>query len=673
MAERGNIVIESIGVYLPEKAVSTRETLESCKVSLSFPIEDLTGIRSARFAGDTEFAIDLSKKAVLDCLAHSRHGPQDIDLLVCSNISRYDGAGFRYSVEPTTAIKLREYFGFERALAFDVSNACPGLFTAIKVVESFIRAGTVRRGMVVSGEYITHMTRTAQLEIESLRDPRLACLTLGDSGAALILEEAADDRVGFHEIDIYTVGRYSDLCIGKASAREHGGAIMYTQPVKLAPVAVEHATSHSVATVRKHGWSPELVQHLIPHQTSRKTLADMSKKVGRLLGRDGWAESITINNLQERGNTATTSHFVAVLDHIRQGTINAGDNVIFSIAGSGLTVGTALYTFDDLPERLRQSEPPRRPRDTTPAEGTPATRPAPRGIRVQSVGTVPAGWDGRRETVELARVAAEQCLARTPLDRADIGLLIFGGVYRTDFLYEPAIAALVAGAIDLNAQVKAQSEKKSFAFDVFNSGLGFLNACHVAAHMLGNGTCEAALVVASEVEHNVGACPERPRGVAETGSAVLLTRGDGARRGFGSFVFKYRGEHLGDFEVCGVQKQGASFVHIKESGLLEEHYLEYIPPAVEELLRQEGLRLSDVRWILPPQRSAEFISRLGERLGVEREKLVDATRPDGDLFTSSLAHGFQHLIDQKKARPGDIGLLVEVGAGIQVGCAVYYF
>jgi 3-oxoacyl-[acyl-carrier-protein] synthase III len=673
MAARGNVVIESIGVYLPEKVVSTRETLEACKINLSFPIEDLTGIRSARFAGDTEFAIDLSKKAILDCLAYSRYEPKDIDLLVCGNISRYDGAGFRYSVEPTTAIKLKKYFGFERALAFDVSNACPGMFTAIKVVESFIRAGTIRRGMVVSGEYITHMTRTAQLEIENLRDPRLACLTLGDSGAALILEEAADNRVGFHEIDIYTVGRYSDLCIGKASAREHGGAIMYTQPVKLAPVAVEHATSHSVSTVRKHGWSPELVQHLIPHQTSRKTLADMSKKVGRLLGRDGWAESITINNLQERGNTATTSHFVAALDHIRKGTIKTGDNVIFSIAGSGLTVGTALYTFDDLPERLRRTKPLPPPRDATPAEETPAARPMPRGVRVQSVGTVPASWDGQRETVELAKVATEQCLARTPLDRADIGLLIFSGVYRTDFLYEPAIAALIAGAIDLNAQVKTQGEKKSLAFDVFNSSLGFLNACHVADHMIGNGTCEAALVVASEVEHNVGACPEGPRGVVETGSAVLLSRGDGVRRGFGSFVFKYRGEYLDDFEVCGIQKQGTSFVHIKESGRLEEHYLECIPPAVEEVLRQEELELSDVRWILPPQRSAEFVTRLSERLGLEREKFVDVTRPDGDLFTSSFAHSFQHLIDQKKTKPGDIGLLIDVGAGIQVGCAAYYF
>ena len=44
-------------------------------------------------------------------------------------------------------------------------------------------------------------------------DSRLACLTLGDSGLALMLEQAPSDAVGFQEIELYTLGKYHDLCV----------------------------------------------------------------------------------------------------------------------------------------------------------------------------------------------------------------------------------------------------------------------------------------------------------------------------------------------------------------------------------------------------------------------------------------------------------------------------
>ena len=51
-----NTVIESIGVYLPPKEVSTSDIVSGVKYSLRYPLERLTGIASRRMAGDTEFA-----------------------------------------------------------------------------------------------------------------------------------------------------------------------------------------------------------------------------------------------------------------------------------------------------------------------------------------------------------------------------------------------------------------------------------------------------------------------------------------------------------------------------------------------------------------------------------------------------------------------------------------
>src|SRR5262249_13002155 len=147
-------------------------------------------------AGDDTFSIDLAKHAIAKCLTISKYHPSDLDLLICCNMSRYDGPNFYYTFEPNTAIRLSKHFGCTRALTFDVGNACAVMFNAIKVVDALLKTGLIDVAMVVSGEYITHLTRTAQLEITDYTDHRLACLTLGDSGVALILERAPVAGVG---------------------------------------------------------------------------------------------------------------------------------------------------------------------------------------------------------------------------------------------------------------------------------------------------------------------------------------------------------------------------------------------------------------------------------------------------------------------------------------------
>src|SRR5437868_635761 len=101
---KANMLIESIGVYLPPKVVSTDEVLRDCRTTVLFPLERMTGIKSRRMAGEEEFSIDLAKKAVADCFSKSKYGPKDIDLLICCNISRCDGPNFRFSFEPNTSL-----------------------------------------------------------------------------------------------------------------------------------------------------------------------------------------------------------------------------------------------------------------------------------------------------------------------------------------------------------------------------------------------------------------------------------------------------------------------------------------------------------------------------------------------------------------------------------------
>ena len=667
-----NIVIESLGMYLPPQSFSTNEVLQGCKNQIRFPLEKITGIKTRHMAGQTEFSIDLARNAITDCLAKSKYNPQDIDLLICCNISRYDGLDM-VSFEPGTSIRLRQYFGFTGAMVFDITNACAGMFTGIYIVNALIKTGAIRCGMVVSGEYITHLTQTAQKEIEGFMDIRLPCLTLGDAGAAMILEKAPDNKIGFQEIELQTFGRYSSYCIAKSS--EQGGMIMHTDSVNLTDVAVKSGAKHAMNVLQQAGWDPESFQHLIMHQTSGTTMNSARREINLLFKSEICHEGNTINNLEQRGNTASTSHFIAIADSIRNNRIQSGDKIIFSISASGLTLGTALYLFDDLPDRMRQMESQQsfKPKDTPVKQLSPATNLISPRIRIESVGTIPEQIVGKKNSMDLLNRAATICLKKSAYHCSDIGLLIYCGVYRTDYVLEPAYAALLAGELDMNATTPDPSNKKTLAFDIFNGSVGFLNACYVIQQMIAAGNCSTAMIVAAESENNADWFPNELVGIRETASAIILDAHPSNERGFSRFLFRYDVASLNAYITYCDTSDIKPYLHVVKDPDLQELYLACILPAVQELLHTEGLHLNQIDMVFPQQISSGFIERLSESLNLPLERFVDVVGEGPDLFSSSLTYALDYAYEKGLVKAGDTGLIIAVGSGIQVGCAIYHF
>lgn len=674
LPDLSNTIIESLGTYLPPKIVSSKEVIDNCARPIRFPLAQLTGIKNRRVAGETEFSIDLAKKAIEECLANSKYNPQDIDLLICGNISRCNTPGFQFTFEPNTSIQLQRHFGFTNATLFDVSNACTGLFTAAYIADSFLKTGLARRALVVSGEYITHIARTAQLEIENYMDSRLACLTVGDGGAALILDRTQDKQYGFHAFEMYSLGSYSWDCIGKASEQAHGGGIMYTDAVRVSAVNMTQAVSHAAYTIDRAGWPRDSFQHIIVHQTSKTTINDVARAINKYFDEEVCKPESVINNIAERGNTATTTHMIAVMDAIRAGRIKTGDNTIFGITGSGATIGSAIYTFDDLPERIRRRE----AGEYVPEKVAPDTQkfvpllPTSKRVRIESVGTLPEDTTVERKTLPLIHAAADHAFATSAYKPGDIDLLIYSGVFRDELISEPAIAALVAGDLNINADIQTQQQKKTFAFDLFNGSIGTLNACYAAIGLMKSQKVKNALIVTSEVENNRDMPYDELAGIEETGSTLVLDESPDGKTGFGQFVFKYFSEYLEARGAHSITYQGKTCMTFQRDPNLESYYLQGIQQAVNELLASEHLDRSQIKVVLPPQISSSFIHNLGQTLEISQDRLVDVGAKH-DLFTSSLPHAIQYVREHQLARPGDIGLIINVGAGVQVGCATYYF
>ena len=142
--------------------------------------------------------------------------------------------------------------------------------------------------------------------------------------------------------------------------------------------------------------------------------------------------------------------------------------------------------------------------------------------------------------------------------------------------------------------------------------------------------------------------------------------------GFGQFVFHHRPENADALATYIQHEDGHSWLQIERDPKLTTHYLDAIPAAVEELLRLEALEPADIAVVFPPHLAAADLTEMARRINIPRSRLVEVDA-DADLFTSSVPYALEQAWRHQRVNPGDIGLIVSVGSGVQVGCATYRF
>lgn len=663
-----SVVIESLGVYLPAREVTMREVVAGCRVPPRFPLEEMTGIHAHRHAAEDEFSVDIAREALSDCLARSRYSPSDIDLLICAPISHYESKQRQAAVEPVVSLRLKAEFGCDRALAFDLSNGCAGIWTGILIAHSCITTGLFDRVAVASGEFLTGVIATAQHEIDGYMDPQVASLTVGDAGAAVLLEGTERADVGLETLSLHTVGKHARLCIVEPTPGSHGGGRMLTNSLRMGAAAIEHASEHLTTTLRCAGWHAADLSLLIPHQTSESTLRDGLRRINERLAPEQIPPERYLINLARRANTGTTTHFVALRDAVDEGRLRAGDRAAFSITGSGLSVGTALYTFDDLPERLR--EPSRPGSSATSAVVRRASRLEIPRVGITAIGTVAEPGDAKGDGVELCRRAGAKCLEARDLAPGDVELAIFSGSYRTDFLLEPAISALIARSLELNADVPPGGSPRTLVFDLRAGHLGTLKACWAAERMIRADRYSRALVLASDVENSPGTVDQASLDLQPAASALLLERG---QAGVGFELFHFRGypEYLADLETWCENPDGNPRLRVRRTPRFLPAAARCLATTTHDLLDSVDLGLDTFDAILSPGLPGLDVHLAGE-LRVSPERLI-APPARGDLMGSSLAFGIEHLRDAGAVDAGSRVLILAAGSGLQTGCAIVRF
>jgi 3-oxoacyl-[acyl-carrier-protein] synthase-3 len=334
--------IAGVGRSLPATHLTTEGLMGTTRHRTRIDLERLTGIRERRVSVGDEDSLSLAVGAARDCLTRSGRRPEDVDLVVSCSITKYRD-GLVQWLEPPTSLAVAHAIGATRAMTFDVSNACAGTLTGVLIANNWVRRGVIRCALVVSGEYISQLGTNAARHVRSIVSRELASLTLGDAGGAVLVERADHSGPGIDLVGFTTVADHSRLCLAYP-ARHHAGARMFTKARAIHKVAIADTPALLQEAMDAAGLRIDEIDHVIPHQTSARAIRTGMREVTAALG--AGPRNPAVVTVDRYGNTASTTHVVALVEELDAGHLRAGDRVALVALASGLEIGIVLFTVD---------------------------------------------------------------------------------------------------------------------------------------------------------------------------------------------------------------------------------------------------------------------------------------------------------------------------------------
>jgi len=290
-------------------------------------ITERTGIKQRHIAAEGELTSDMAVAAAEQALERAGRRAQDIDLIVLAT-STPD------NTFPATATTVQAKLGIHHGAAFDVQAVCTGFVYALATADNFIKAGQVKRALVIGAEIFSRILDW---------DDRGTCVLFGDGAGAVVLEaqpSVGDDTDrGVLGTYLHSDGRYKEMLYvdgGPASTQTTGHLRMQGREVfrfavnKIAAVIEEALEDH------KLGASD--VDWFVPHQANQRILTSTANKIGLP------DEKIVIT-LDKHGNTSAASIPLALNVAYQDGRIRQGDLVLLEAMGGGFTWGAALVRW----------------------------------------------------------------------------------------------------------------------------------------------------------------------------------------------------------------------------------------------------------------------------------------------------------------------------------------
>ncbi len=284
-------------------------------------------------------------------------------------------------------------------------------------------------------------------------------------------------------------------------------------------------------------------------------------------------------------------------------------------------------------------------------------------------------WGIRSNSIKLAAKAARQCLKNANLDSNFLEILVYTGVYKSNHIWEPAIASLIQSKIRSNPlQRRNFANGKSlpddtFSLDLNNGGCGLISGLQVVDGFLRSERFKKGMVVTGDNEPD----PGFSEGFCFTpaAAAMILSQGN-ENEGFVMFKTTTYPQYKEDFDghIIFSQQKKRNILVIRKSEFYLSRCVECAQTSLEEFFKDTEVKLNCVDLIIPSQFPAGFPVKLGSSLGLDR-RLVVEEKNAGQFHTAGPVFALEKAWTDQRFKQAKNILFITVGAGITTAIALY--
>ncbi len=306
--------------------------------------EAITGIKERRYAADTQVTSDLAALAAADTLDSSGIDRETLDAIVVAHNFGDVRAGSRHSdLVPSLAARVKAHLKIANpgAAAFDVIFGCPGWLQGVILCDAMIRAGDIRRAMVIGADTLSRVS-----------DPHdRDSLIYADGAGALILEaRETTEPVGIlaHAVRSDTLDHSTMLVMGPSYKEEVflEAIFLKMEGRKLYKYALQTVAGAIKQCLDKAGVTISEVRKVLIHQANGKMDEAILDAFYALYGATP-PKDVMPMTISWLGNSSVAT-LPTLLDLVLKGKIEgqeirSGDTIVFASVGAGMHINAAVY------------------------------------------------------------------------------------------------------------------------------------------------------------------------------------------------------------------------------------------------------------------------------------------------------------------------------------------
>ena len=324
----GHVSITGIGSKAPERVMTNDELAKMVDTSDEWILER-TGIRERRVAAPNEALSDLALPASTAALEQAGVQASALDLIIVATVTPD-------MFFPSTGAILADQLGAKDAAAYDLSAGCTGFVYALAQAHGMVASGLVDHVLVVGGDVLSKIVDW---------EDRSTCVLFGDGAGAVVLERVSDggflgfelgaDGSGGPQLYIPAGGSRAPASAETVADKQHYAKMNGREVFKFATrILVDSAEK----VLKECDVQVGEVDVYVPHQANVRIIDHARKKLGI-------PEDRTVVNVDRYGNTSSGSIPLALGDAEADGRLAAGEMVLMTGMGAGLTWGSALIEW----------------------------------------------------------------------------------------------------------------------------------------------------------------------------------------------------------------------------------------------------------------------------------------------------------------------------------------